>query len=241
VARTEGYTPGGPGRRSHNNWDRAPVGAYGRLLTLGAVDEVEPGVLDDLDAQPFEALNRSSWNAERDGLLRYEVILTNPRLRDLRASLETWSDRWHLNDKWCLGIAVSTLTQKSGGERLAWFEPRTHFGGMAPPFPAPFPPPFGLRPYDPAREWRADYLDHARRVLNPKYQALEREMIMCLDATNCASSAIEQDRLLAHALGLAIRRDRSFYPRRSKLDCQEPSLPPSDIFRYVKDNLANLS
>jgi hypothetical protein len=134
---------------------------YGRLLTLGAVDEIEPGVLDDLGGQPFEALNRSSWNAERDGLLSYEVILAGPRLRDLRASLEAWSDLWHLNDKWCLELAVSTLTHKSGGERLAWFEPRTHFGGIAPPFRAPFPPPLGLRPYDPVREWRADYLDHA--------------------------------------------------------------------------------
>ena len=181
---------------------------YGRLLTLGAVDEIEPGVLDDLGGQPFEALNRSSWNADRDGLLSYEVILADPRLRDLRASLEAWSDRWHLNDKWCLELAVSALTHKWGGERSDWFEPRPHFGGMALPFRALFLAPLGLRPYDPVREWRADYLAHARRVLNPKYQALDREMSACLHVMNRTSSLIEQDRLLAHARELGDRLQR---------------------------------
>ena len=181
--------------------------AYGRMLTLDAVGEVEPGVLDELNDEPRRALERSGWDQRRDGALTNAVLVTDPRLRELRASLREWCERWHLVDQWCLEIALSTLTHKSNAARLTWFNPQTSFSlrGMAPPLRAPLAPPLGLSPYDPTQEWRSDYLYSARIVLNPRCKTLSDELTECVNAVSRSSSAVEQDRLLERARELGDR------------------------------------
>ena len=180
---------------------------YGRLLTLGAVDDVEPRVLDELGEVPLRTLKASGWDQHRDGLLTLRVVRRQPELRAFWASLTAWSTRWHLTDDWCMEIALSTLTHKTGGKRLAWFEPHTHFGVRAPVFRAPVLSPPGLRHYDVTGEARCDYEAYARMVLNPKLRALDREMAECF-RWRSGCSPEEQDRRLARARELGDRMMR---------------------------------
>lgn len=192
--------------------------AYGRMLTLGAVGEVVPQVLDDLGNKPLRALQESGWDRRRDGALTYAVLVADRRLRNLRASLQAWSKRWHLTDRWCLEIALSTLTHKPNAAGLTWFDPQTSFKGISPPFHGPLAPPLRLRPYDPIQEWRSDYLYYARVDLNPRYKTCSDELTECLNAVSRSSSAVEQDRLLerAHELGDRLLRPRKLAPAKEQ-------------------------
>ena len=178
--------------------------AYGRLLLLGAVDEVEPRVLDELDEGPLSTLKASGWDRRRDGLLTLRAVRTKARLSTFRASLAAWSTRWRLTDDWCLEIALSTLMCKPGGGRLAWFQPLTHFGGRMPAFRPPGAAPLGLRPWNIVGERRGDYVVDARKALNPRWRELNREMAACLDSMS-GHSPQARDRLLARARALGDR------------------------------------
>jgi hypothetical protein len=187
---------------------------YGRVLILGAVDEVEPRVLDELGQEPLRTLKASGWDRQRDGPLTLEVVRAKARLSAFRASLAAWSSRWHVTDDWCLEIALSTLMHKPGGARLAWFELLTHFDGRTPAFRPPFPAPLGLRPWNIVGERRGDYIVHAQTALNPKWHALNGAMVACLDSIS-GRSPEERDRLLASARALGDRMSMLHIPKLS--------------------------
>jgi len=183
--------------------------AYGRILTLEAADDLEPKVLDDLGERPLAALKRSGWNPSRDGTLSYEVLQKDPRLRPLRAELEVWSKQFQLTDRWCVEIALSTLERNPQDARPQWFEVETHFGRPR-PFYVTFAPPLELPPYDPVYWRRCGYLSHARKILNPRYQAIYREMKNCIDSMSHTNSRAEEYRLTDRARELGDRLPRTW-------------------------------
>lgn len=194
--------------------------AYGRMLTLAAVDKVEPRVLRELSEEPRRVLQESGWDWQRDDPLIYRVLVTDPRLRKLRASLRAWSKRWHLTDQWCLELALSTLRFNSNTARLRWRDQKIILIGMAPPFRPSFDPPLGLRPFDPTQEWRRDYRYYARVYLNPEYKAISDELAERVDSVSRSSSPLEQDQLLdrAHELGERLPpRPRKLAPAKEQL------------------------
>lgn len=168
--------------------------AYGRILTLEAATDLEPHLLDALGQQPLDAFRRSGWSP-KDGTVSYSVLQKEPKLQAVRSELEGWSRAFHLTDTWCLEIALSTLIRAPQGGELRWFEVQTHFGRPR-PFYVTFAAPLDLPPYDPVHQRRSDYLSHARKRLNPKYQKLLRELEESVDSLSHNNSRDEEYRLV---------------------------------------------
>lgn len=86
---------------------QSPSVEHARILFLNAVAKVEPAVIETLLTGPYRALPAASRRATlvQDWRHVEEVV----ELRPLRSSLKEWASRWHLEDNWCLELALQTI------------------------------------------------------------------------------------------------------------------------------------
>jgi hypothetical protein len=181
--------------------------ANARVLLLDAAADLYPEILVELSGR-LPALVRSEWNSGRDGLLNYAALQGESRLQTVRAELNEWSEWCHLTDRWCLEIALSTLTKMRHDGQLEWFEAQTHFG-IPDPFRVSFAAPLGLPAYDPVYLRRADYLSRVRKSVNPRYQRMFAELTASIDSMNRTNSRDEEYRLMGRMRELGDRLPRT--------------------------------
>ena len=174
---------------------------------LDAAADLDPEILVELSRR-LPALERSGWNSERDGLLTYTALQGESRLQTLRAELNEWTRGCHLVDRWCVEIALSTLTKMRYDGQLEWFGAQAHLGILN-PFRVSFAAPFGLPAYDPVHLRRADYLSRVRKSVNQRYQEMFAELKASIDSMNRTNSRDEEYRVIGRMRELGDRLPRT--------------------------------